>query len=198
MSQADAHGVFASWRAYYTGHVESRNGAHPKAQVPSALRNQRWRGLRGLLGGLLEVTDLEALAPVPISGASVPRMTTASRSSLKGQSSSSVPRRMEVTMPESMTRQLELAESLARRVHADQVDKSGAPYIEHPRRVVAKLTDPRAQVVAWLHDVLEDTETSEGALRAQFDGTIVDAVVALTKSDEETPEEYHARVRANE
>ena len=100
-------------------------------------------------------------------------------------------------MDESVTRQRELAESLARRVHHGIKDKSGAPYIDHPRRVAAKLAEPRAQVVAWLHDVLEDTETSEDELRVQFDGTIMDAVVALTKIEGEAPESYYARVRAN-
>lgn len=97
-----------------------------------------------------------------------------------------------------MIRQLQLAESLARRVHAGDVDKAGVPYIEHPRRVAAKLTKPNARTVAWLHDVLEDTPTTESELRAQFDGEVVDAVVALTRIDGEAPEAYYARVRANE
>lgn len=93
--------------------------------------------------------------------------------------------------------QLERAESLARRLHSDQFDKSGAPYSEHCRRVAAKLTNPQSKTVAWLHDVLEDTDLDEGALRAQFDEAIVDAVVALTRIKGEAPELYYARVRAN-
>jgi (p)ppGpp synthase/HD superfamily hydrolase len=49
------------------------------------------------------------------------------------------------------------AERFATRWHAGQTDKLGAPYISHPRRVAARLTVPEQQVVAWLHDVLEDT-----------------------------------------
>lgn len=101
-------------------------------------------------------------------------------------------------MPESLTTQLELAERLARRVHQGQLDKAGLPYIDHPRRVAAKLIERRAQTVAWLHDVLEDTPTTEAELRNQFDAAIVDAVVALTKVDGEASEMYFARVRSNE
>ena len=98
-----------------------------------------------------------------------------------------------------MTKQLELAEDLARRIHQGQLDKAGLPYIDHPRRVAAKLTEPRAKAVAWLHDVIEDDpETSEDTLRVQFDGAIVDAVVALTRVKGEPDEVYYARVRRNE
>jgi len=94
--------------------------------------------------------------------------------------------------------QLELAERLARRVHDGQVDKAGEPYVGHCDRVAAKLTNERAKTVAWLHDVLEDTEVSEADLRQQFDGETVDAVVALTNFDGESKEDYYARVRAND
>jgi len=99
---------------------------------------------------------------------------------------------------ESVIKQLQLAERLARRVHEGQPDKAGLPYIEHPRRVVAKLAKPRARTVAWLHDVLEDSSTTESELRTQFDDEIVDAVVALTRIGGEPSEAYYARVRANE
>jgi len=87
--------------------------------------------------------------------------------------------------------------TLARRVHADQVDKSGSPYVEHCIRVAAKCGDEKARVVALLHDVLEDTPTPKDALRSQFGDEIVDAVVALTRQPGESPEDYYARVRNN-
>lgn len=102
-----------------------------------------------------------------------------------------------MTSQDRVDGQLEHAESLARRLHSDQVDKSGATYSEHCRRVAAKLIDAQSKTVAWLHDVLEDTEVDEGALRAQFDAAIVDAVVALTRIKGEASEVYYARVRAN-
>lgn len=65
-----------------------------------------------------------------------------------------------------------LAESIATKVHAQQVDKAGRAYIDHPHRVVAnlqsnpdygKLTElekSAATAAAWLHDVVEDSGTN--------------------------------------
>lgn len=100
-------------------------------------------------------------------------------------------------MTKSDTEIISLAEALATRVHADQADKASEPYIGHPRRVAAKLESPEAKTIAWLHDVLEDTDVSEAELREGFPDEVVDAVVALTKVADEPMEEYYARVRAN-
>lgn len=78
-----------------------------------------------------------------------------------------------------------------------QTDKAGVPYVEHCRRVAAKLTDGRAQAVAWLHDVLEDTTMGEGELGTQFEAAVVDAVVALTRKDGEDSAIYYRGVRAD-
>lgn len=93
---------------------------------------------------------------------------------------------------------LELAEHFAIRAHKGQVDKSGVAYAEHCRRVARKLTDERAKAVAWLHDVLEDTDASEDELRPKFGDGIVDAVVALTRREDEAADDYYARVRGND
>jgi (p)ppGpp synthase/HD superfamily hydrolase len=61
-----------------------------------------------------------------------------------------------------------LAEAVARRYHAGQVDRVGAPYIEHPRAVAGLLAgapEP-CRAAAWLHDVLEHTEATAGDLAA--------------------------------
>ena len=51
--------------------------------------------------------------------------------------------------------------ALAEFAHRNQVDKSGQPYIDHPRRVLAKVQAqgglPYVQMAAILHDVTEDT-----------------------------------------
>ena len=61
-----------------------------------------------------------------------------------------------------------LAEALARRYHAGQVDRIGAPYVDHPRAVAALLagTPDEWQAAAWLHDVLEHTDATTADLRA--------------------------------
>lgn len=59
-----------------------------------------------------------------------------------------------------------LAEELARRYHDGQVDRLGAPYIEHPRAVADLLAGGPAtlQAAAWLHDVLEHTAATTADL----------------------------------
>ncbi len=89
------------------------------------------------------------------------------------------------------------AAELARAVHAGQTDKSGAPYFAHPQRVASKLEDDAAKTVALLHDVLEDTSTTEDELRGMFSGEIVDAVVTLTHAEDESLDAYYQRIRSN-
>ena len=52
--------------------------------------------------------------------------------------------------------------ALAEFAHRNQVDKAGLPYIDHPRRVLAKVQAqgamPYVQIAAILHDVTEDTK----------------------------------------
>jgi (p)ppGpp synthase/HD superfamily hydrolase len=73
-----------------------------------------------------------------------------------------------------------LAEELARRYHAGQVDRLGAPYIDHPRAVARLLEQApaRYRAAAWLHDVLEHTGATAGDLRA---AGVPDDVVALVE-----------------
>jgi (p)ppGpp synthase/HD superfamily hydrolase len=91
-----------------------------------------------------------------------------------------------------------LAHEVATRAHAGQVDKVGRPYIEHPTAVAVRLTTDDEQVVGFLHDVVEDTDTTLAELRAM--GFTVDqvlAVDAVTKRRGETLEQSMARVIAD-
>jgi (p)ppGpp synthase/HD superfamily hydrolase len=91
-----------------------------------------------------------------------------------------------------------LAERFARRWHAGQTDKLGAPYIGHPRRVAARLTTPEQKIVAWLHDVLEDTgATRDDLIAAGFHPHLVEAVDALTRRPDETEHDYLTRVSSS-
>ena len=93
------------------------------------------------------------------------------------------------------------AEQVATEAHADQVDEAGRPYIEHPRRVAARVAaqtdDPNALAAAWLHDVVEDTPVDLDDLRQLgFNERVLDAVDALTRWSGEG-DEYYRRVAAN-
>ncbi|MBN1192411.1 MAG: hypothetical protein JXA36_01775, partial [Coriobacteriia bacterium] len=75
--------------------------------------------------------------------------------------------------------------------------KADVPYIEHALRVAARLDDEMAKTVAVLHDVLEDTATTEAQLLAVFPEGVVRAVRALTRRDDESFETYYERVRSD-
>ena len=80
------------------------------------------------------------------------------------------------------------AEALARRYHAGQTDRVGAPYIDHPRAVAGLLAGcPEAwRAAAWLHDVLEHTDTTAADLiAAGIPAEVVRVVEVLTRRDGE-------------
>jgi len=86
-----------------------------------------------------------------------------------------------------------LAEKIATQAHEGQFRRGGIiPYIEHPKAVVSRVGDDQnAQVVAWLHDVIEDTdETAESLVDQGIPEELVKAVVLLTKTKESVYEEY--------
>jgi hypothetical protein len=88
--------------------------------------------------------------------------------------------------------------ALARRAHAGQTDKAGRPYIEHPLRVMDRLHGEHEQMAAVLHDVLEDTRTTEDDLRAAgCPEPVIAAIRALTKQPGEPLDDSMARAAAN-
>lgn len=90
------------------------------------------------------------------------------------------------------------AEAIARAAHAGQVDKSGQPYIDHPARVAARVQgDELLEAIAWLHDVVEDTDVQLVDLQAEFPLEVVDAVDAITHRPGEPRADYYARVSRN-
>ncbi|KKW79703.1 guanosine-3',5'-bis(diphosphate) 3'-pyrophosphohydrolase [Acinetobacter sp. AG1] len=93
---------------------------------------------------------------------------------------------------------LEQAISLAAKQHEGQVDKANAPYILHPLRVMLNVPTIEHKIVAVLHDILEDTETTiEDLYQFGFQQHIIDAIVALTKKQGETRLEAAQRARQN-
>ncbi|WMS88751.1 GTP pyrophosphokinase [Pleionea litopenaei] len=95
---------------------------------------------------------------------------------------------------------LDLVENISREAHLGQYRKNGKPYIEHVIDVVSKLKDDDiAKAVAWLHDVLEDTDMKESdLLDAGVSKNIVDIVLLLTKKREQSYDDYINKVRKHE
>lgn len=86
--------------------------------------------------------------------------------------------------------------------HKNQVDKGGHPYIGHPARVAGRVSFPTINddtIVAFLHDVVEDTPVTLGDLREIFPDHIVDAIDAITrrKNEKETFFDYINRCAEN-
>ena len=80
---------------------------------------------------------------------------------------------------------MQLAIDLAKKYHEGQVDKAGKPYFLHPQTVATLVDDVDAKIVAYMHDLIEDTPvTKEFLLECGFDEHIVDAVDMLTHKDE--------------
>ena len=81
------------------------------------------------------------------------------------------------------------AMQIAIRAHMGQKDKAGRDYVMHPIRVAERCKDPRAKIVALLHDTIEDTPVTAEYLRGEgFPEEIILGVLSVTKHDEE--EEY--------
>ncbi len=95
--------------------------------------------------------------------------------------------------------ELEKAQMIATWAHRNQTDMADRPYIEHCERVARAVRGNYvAECVAWLHDVVEDTEvTLTDLARMGFSQAVLDGVDAMTQRPGEDLETYWGRVREN-
>lgn len=94
---------------------------------------------------------------------------------------------------------VEKAEILARRLHHEQKDKAGKPYVEHLQFVADHLENPTNEMraVAWLHDSIEDTAITFNEIQTEFGDVIANAVLAISKRQGEDYQDYLIRVKQN-
>jgi (p)ppGpp synthase/HD superfamily hydrolase len=95
---------------------------------------------------------------------------------------------------------LERAIEIAAATHAGQTDKGGAPYILHPLRVMLRVAPGAQQIVAVLHDVVEDSDgkvSFDDLAREGFSQEVIDGVRAVTKIEGESYEDFIARAALN-
>lgn len=93
---------------------------------------------------------------------------------------------------------LERAIQIAATAHADVKDKQGQPYILHPIRVMLGVDDRHAQMVAVLHDVVEDTDVTLDDIRKEgFDGRVIDALDRVTHKAGQSYAEYVVGCKAD-
>lgn len=94
---------------------------------------------------------------------------------------------------------LEKALQIATEAHEGQVDKAGAAYIFHPIRVANRCSTDEERIVSLLHDTIEDTNiTPEYLLSEGFPRNIVDAILSVTRKDDESYEDFIKRSRLND
>lgn len=95
-----------------------------------------------------------------------------------------------------------MARAVAIGAHLGQVDKAGQPYFEHVNRVAHRVTvyrDPVCLAVAYLHDVVKDTDITLDVLNDMwFPQVVIEAVDAITHRPREFNSIYWGRVMANE
>lgn len=87
-----------------------------------------------------------------------------------------------------------VARAIATAVHAGQRTRTGEPVLDHLARVAAAV-GPNERATAWLHDLLERSDVSAEALRAQgLSAVELEALALLTHSDAESYERYALRI----
>ena len=93
---------------------------------------------------------------------------------------------------------LKIAQDIAYEAHLGQTRRNGfTPYITHPATVAKRCHGEDAQVVAWLHDVLEDCPnwSAEMLVKRGIPQRLVDEVVVLTKGETEKYADFIARIK---
>jgi len=94
---------------------------------------------------------------------------------------------------------IERAIARALQAHAGQVDRYDRPYILHPLALMAAVEGEQAQMVAALHDVVEDSPLTLDDLRAEgFPEEVLEAVRLLTHdSESQSYDDYVRAIRPN-
>lgn len=95
---------------------------------------------------------------------------------------------------------MERAIEIAAATHAGQTDKGSAPYILHPLRVMLRVAPGTQQIVAVLHDVVEESDgkiTFDDLAREGFSQEVIDGVRAVSRIEGESYEDFISRAALN-
>jgi (p)ppGpp synthase/HD superfamily hydrolase len=72
------------------------------------------------------------------------------------------------------------------------------PYTYHLERVASQFVDPELKVIAYLHDILEDTACTRGRLEENFGTSVSEAVEILTHDKDVPYTKYIERIATSE
>ncbi len=85
--------------------------------------------------------------------------------------------------------------NLINKYFSDKRDKGGNPYKDHLMYVMNHVDTTEEKVVGLLHDIIEDTSVTEGQLiQCGIPKKLVDTIIILTKSPDETYDKYIKRI----
>ena len=93
--------------------------------------------------------------------------------------------------------QSEKAYKIAKKAHLGQVDKAGEDYIKHPKKVASFVKTDEEKAVAYLHDVIEDSDLYCIDDFSFLDDEQLEAIKLLTHSDGEEYFTYINKVKTN-
>ena len=98
-----------------------------------------------------------------------------------------------------MSDRIKIAREIASRAHENQLDKAGAPYINHPLAVAASVGDDEsAVIVALLHDTIEDTTLDFDDLKDFLTAEEMSALKLLTHDAAVPYADYVRAIKQNE
>ena len=97
------------------------------------------------------------------------------------------------------TEMTEKALKLCFEAHKDQLDKSGMPYVFHPFHLAEQMKTEDETIVALLHDVVEDTDTTIADLISMnFNENVIEAISLLTHDADVDYFDYVRAIKENE
>lgn len=98
-----------------------------------------------------------------------------------------------------LNRLLAKAIAIAATAHQEQLDRANAPYILHPLRMMMRAQGLEEQIVAVLHDVVEDSGWTLEQLAAEgVPEHLIAAIECLTRRSEESYDEFIDRILVND
>jgi len=101
-------------------------------------------------------------------------------------------------MNQSLNALLGCAVAIAATAHQDQMDRANAPYILHPLRMMMRGQTMLEQIVAVLHDVVEDSDWTLEQLPSEgFPEEAIAAINCLTRRVDESYDEFIDRILVN-
>lgn len=87
------------------------------------------------------------------------------------------------------------AENIVKRLFKEKLDKGGNSYLDHLYYVSNRLEEVNMKTVGLLHDLLEDTIiTEEDLKKIGFSEEVIEALLLITRKDDELYDEYINRI----